>query len=66
MSDAHIRALRDSVRQRVRTLKAHRARAGETNALASARLDDLERLSARDRARLAAAEAKRRSAPDGA
>jgi hypothetical protein len=64
MSDEHIRALRDLVRHRVRTLKAHRARPGESGAGAGSRRQDLERLSARDRTRLAAAEARRRTATD--
>jgi hypothetical protein len=62
MSDAHIRALQDIVRRRVRTLKAHQPRAGESGARAGLRREDLARLSARARARLAAAEARRRAA----
>jgi hypothetical protein len=65
VSDKHLRVLRDLVSHRVRTLNAHRARPGESSARASARRRDLERLSARARTRLAAAEARRRAARDG-
>jgi hypothetical protein len=64
MSDEHIRALREIVRRRFRTLKAHRPRAGESGAQAGSRREDLARLSARARARLAAAEARRRADAD--
>jgi hypothetical protein len=64
VSDAHVRALRDLVRRRVRTVEAHRARTGETSAQAGSRREDLARLSARARARLAAAEVRLRAARD--
>jgi hypothetical protein len=64
MSDEHIRALRAIVRDRVRTLKAHSPRRGESGARASARRQDLVRLSARARARLTAAEVRQRAAQD--
>jgi hypothetical protein len=65
-SDTHLRALRDLVRGRVRAVAEHRARPGEGSAQAGARRRDLERLSARARARLAAAEVRRRASRDGA
>jgi hypothetical protein len=64
MSDKHVRALRDLVRRRARTLEDHRARPGESSAQASSRRQDLKRLSARARTRLAAAEARLRAARD--
>jgi hypothetical protein len=66
VSDEHLRVLRDVVRHRVRTLKAHRARSGEGSAQAYSRRRYLQRLSARARTRLAAAEARRRVPRDDA
>jgi hypothetical protein len=61
VSDTHLRVLRDLVRHRMQALKAHDARPGETAAEANSRRRDLQRLSARARTRLAAAEARRRA-----
>jgi hypothetical protein len=66
MSDKHVRVLRDIVRQRVRKLREHSARPGESSDRASSRRRDLERLSARARTRLVAAEVRRRAARDRA
>lgn len=66
MTEKHLRVLRDIVRHRVRTLADHRARPGESSAQAGSRRQDLERLSARARARLVAAEVRRRAARDSA
>ena len=66
MSDRHLRALREIVRHRVRTLRDYSARPGESTAQASSRREDLERLSARARARLVAAEARRLATRDSA
>jgi hypothetical protein len=66
MSDRHVRALRDLVRHRTERLQAHRARPGESSAQARSRREDLKQLSARARTRLAAAEARRRTARDDA
>jgi hypothetical protein len=66
VNDTHLQILRDLARHRARCLNAHRARAGETSARASSRREDLERLAARARTRLAAAEARRRVARDEA
>jgi hypothetical protein len=60
MSDKHLRVLRDVVRHRVGLLEKHRQRPGESSAQSGSRRNDLERLSARARARLAAAEIRRR------
>lgn len=64
MSDEHLRVLRDIVRHRVRVLERHRPRPGESGAQSSSRREDLVRLSARARTRLAAAEVRRRVARD--
>jgi hypothetical protein len=66
VSDAHLRVLRDIVRHRVGMLERHRPRAGESSAQSRSRREDLERLSARARTRLAAAEVRRRAARDRA
>jgi hypothetical protein len=59
VSDKHLRVLRDIVRHRVGMLERHRARPGESSAQSGSRREDLERLSARARTRLAAAEVRR-------
>jgi hypothetical protein len=64
MSDEHLRFLRDIVRHRVGMLERHRPRPGESSAQSSSRREDLVRLSARARTRLAAAEVRRRVARD--
>jgi hypothetical protein len=64
MSDKHLRVLRDIVRHRVGMLEKHRPRPGESRAQSSSRREDLVRLSARARTRLAAAEVRRRVARD--
>jgi hypothetical protein len=64
MSDKHLRVLRDIVRHRVGMLEKHRPRPGESSAQSGSRREDLERLSARARTRLAAAEVRRRAVRD--
>ena len=66
MSDKHLRVLRDIVRHRVGMLERHRPRPGESHEQSGSRLQDLERLSARARTRLAAAEVRRRAVRDRA
>jgi hypothetical protein len=61
MSDKHLRVLRDIVRHRVGLVEKHRPRPGESTAQSGSRREDLVRLSARARARLAAAEVRRRA-----
>jgi hypothetical protein len=65
VSDKHLRVLRDIVRHRVGMLERHRPRPGESSALFGSRRQDLVRLSARARTRLAAAEVRRRAVRDG-
>jgi hypothetical protein len=62
VTDNHLRVLRDIVRHRVEMLDQHRARPGETKEQSGSRREDLVRLSARARTRLAAAEVRRRAA----
>ena len=64
MSDKHLRVLRDIVRHRVGMLERHRPRPGESSAQSGSRREDLERLSARARTRLAAAEVRRSALRD--
>ena len=64
MSDKHLRVLRDIVRHRVGMLEKHRPRPGESSAQSGSRREDLERLSARARTRLAAAEVRRTAVRD--
>jgi hypothetical protein len=64
VSDKHLRVLRDIVRHRVGMLERHRARPGESSDESRSRREDLERLSARARTRLAAAEVRRRVVRD--
>ena len=64
MSDKHLRVLRDIVRHRVGMLEKHRPRPGESSAQSGSRREDLERLSARARTRLAAAEVRRSAVRD--
>lgn len=66
MTDNHLRVLRDIVRHRVEMLDKHRPRPGETSAQSGSRREDLVRLSARARTRLAAAEVRRRVLRDRA
>lgn len=66
MTDNHLRVLRDIVRPRVEMLDKHRPRPGETSAQSGSRREDLVRLSARARTRLAAAEVRRRALRDRA
>ena len=64
MTDRHLRVLRDIVRHRVAMVDKHTPRPGETSAQAGSRRQDLVRLSARARTRLAAAEVRRRIVRD--
>ena len=64
MTDNHLRVLRDIVRHRVEMLDRHRSRLGESTEQFGSRCEDLVRLSARARTRLAAAEVRRRVARD--
>jgi hypothetical protein len=64
VSDKHLRVLRDIVRHRVGMLESHSPRPGESNEQSGSRREDLERLSARARTRLAAAEVRRRAVRD--
>ena len=64
MTDNHLRVLRDIVRHRVEMLDKHSPRPGESSAQSGSRREDLVRLSARARTRLAAAEIRRRVARD--
>jgi hypothetical protein len=64
VSDKHLRVLRDIVRHRVGMLEKHRPRPGESSAQSGSRREDLERLSARARTRLAAAEVRRTAVRD--
>lgn len=66
MTDNHLRVLRNIVRHRVEMLDKHRPRPGETSAQSGSRREDLVRLSARARTRLAAAEVRRRVLRDRA
>ena len=60
MSDAHIRALRDTARRTRARLANYRARDAEGAGPAANRHADLERAAARAAASLAAAETRRR------
>jgi hypothetical protein len=64
VSDRHIRVLRVLARHRQRRLDQHDG-AAVAHAGSDARRDDLERVAGRARARVAAAEARRRQ-PSGA
>jgi hypothetical protein len=64
VSDKHLRVLRDIVRHRVGMLEKHRPRPGESSAQSGSRREDLERLSARARTCLAAAEVRRTAVRD--
>jgi hypothetical protein len=64
VTDNHLRVLRDIVRHRVEMLDKHRPRPGESSAQSGSRREDLVRLSARARTRLAAAEVRRRAVRD--
>jgi hypothetical protein len=64
VTDNHLRVLRDIVRHRVDMLDKHSPRPGESSAQSGSRREDLVRLSARARTRLAAAEVRRRVARD--
>jgi hypothetical protein len=64
VTDNHLRVLRDIVRHRGQMLDKHSPRPGETSAQSGSRREDLVRLSARARTRLAAAELRRRVARD--
>jgi hypothetical protein len=64
VTDKHLRVLRDIVRHRVEMLDRHRPRPGESTEQSGSRREDLERLSARARTRLAAAEVRRRAVRD--
>jgi hypothetical protein len=60
VSDRHIRVLRVLARHRQRQLDDHDAVAAEPDAGSVTRREDLQRTAARTRARVAAAEARRR------